>query len=258
MWMTCLWTHDVRGQRSSGDVWCPPTVWNETQSIEMLFRHCVRKVLGFHFYLPWDWSQPERDQGFERDQSPKDDQGGPKLKRKDRCSESVNLQNHWQMYPFLRGDHEGKEKLRVESRLQRRITGTGDHLERPYTLSKPVDGEGLFLYLAVSVHALNAALVREESRIQKSVYCISKRLTEAERNYPRLEKLAYCLLIASKNSAPTSRLIWSMSLLTSIYDKSCKELIFSKGCWNGTLSWVNMLSPITLEKQSRVRPWLIS
>jgi len=47
-------------------------------------------------------------------------------------------------------------------------------------LSKPNDGEDLFLYLAVSSHALSAALVREDSKIQRPVYYISKRLSGVE------------------------------------------------------------------------------
>ena len=66
-------------------------------------------------------------------------------------------------------------------------------------LSKPKDGESLFLYLAVSSHALSAALVREEDKVQWPVYYISKRLAGAELNYSKIEKLVYALLITSKN-----------------------------------------------------------
>lgn len=65
-----------------------------------------------------------------------------------------------------------------------------------------MDDEDLFLYLAVSVHALGVALVLEESRVLRPVYYISKRLKEVEINYPRLEKFTYCLLIASRKLRP--------------------------------------------------------
>ena len=45
-------------------------------------------------------------------------------------------------------------------------------------------------------------MVHEEDRVQKPVYYVSKRLTGAERNYPRIEKLAYCLVIASRKLRP--------------------------------------------------------
>ena len=71
-------------------------------------------------------------------------------------------------------------------------------METPPILSRPGDGEDLLIYLAVSSHALSAALIREDKRIQHPVYYISKRLTGAEMNYSKLEKLAYCLLVASR------------------------------------------------------------
>lgn len=65
------------------------------------------------------------------------------------------------------------------------------HLERPHVLSKPIDHKELYVYLDVSQHAVSASLVRNEDRIQKIVYYGSKRLTGADRNYPKIEKLAY-------------------------------------------------------------------
>ena len=69
-------------------------------------------------------------------------------------------------------------------------------------LSKPKDGEKLFLYLGVSEHALSAALVREEGKMQLPVYYISKRLVDAETRYSQMEKLAYCLVTASRKLRP--------------------------------------------------------
>ncbi|XP_062114519.1 uncharacterized mitochondrial protein AtMg00860-like [Humulus lupulus] len=40
-----------------------------------------------------------------------------------------------------------------------------EHLAQAPILSKPVDGEPLYLYLAVSEHAISAALVREEGKV---------------------------------------------------------------------------------------------
>ena len=44
-----------------------------------------------------------------------------------------------------------------------------DHLQKPPILSTPHDKEDLYLYLAVSPHALSAALVREDEHVQKPV-----------------------------------------------------------------------------------------
>ena len=47
-------------------------------------------------------------------------------------------------------------------------------------LSPFVPGEKLYLYLAVSLHAVSLALIREEGRVQKPVYYTSRALRGAE------------------------------------------------------------------------------
>ena len=65
-------------------------------------------------------------------------------------------------------------------------------------LSPSVMGEELFLYLAVTSHAVSSALIREEGKVQKSVYYTSKALRGAEERYPLIEKLAFALIMASR------------------------------------------------------------
>ncbi|XP_074336646.1 uncharacterized protein LOC141673810 [Apium graveolens] len=65
-------------------------------------------------------------------------------------------------------------------------------------LSKPLDGESLVLYLAVSEYSISAVLVREEDRQQSSVYYVSKLLHDAETRYTSMEKLVYTLILASR------------------------------------------------------------
>ena len=76
------------------------------------------------------------------------------------------------------------------------------HLAEPPIFSKPMSGEPLFLYLAMTENAVSAVLVREEECAKKPVYYISKRLLEAESRYPLIEKLAFCLILASKKLRP--------------------------------------------------------
>ncbi|XP_063939813.1 uncharacterized protein LOC135148496 [Daucus carota subsp. sativus] len=49
------------------------------------------------------------------------------------------------------------------------------YMAEPPLLSKPVDGETLYVYLAVSEKALSAVLVREDRKIQKPVYYVTSR-----------------------------------------------------------------------------------
>ena len=65
-------------------------------------------------------------------------------------------------------------------------------------LSPSMLGEELYLYLAVTPHAVSSALIREEGRVQKPVYYTSKALRGAEGRYLLIEKLTFALIMASK------------------------------------------------------------
>jgi hypothetical protein len=54
------------------------------------------------------------------------------------------------------------------------------------------------LYLAVSPSAVSSTLVREEAGMQKLVYFTSKALHGAEERYPRIEKLAFALVVSAR------------------------------------------------------------
>jgi ribonuclease HI len=69
-------------------------------------------------------------------------------------------------------------------------------------LSRPLEGEILYLYLAVSRTGVSSVLVREESGKQRLVYFTSKVLHGAEERYPRIEKLAYALVISARRLRP--------------------------------------------------------
>ncbi|XP_021621509.1 uncharacterized protein LOC110621543 [Manihot esculenta] len=62
----------------------------------------------------------------------------------------------------------------------------------------PWRGEKLLIYLAALEQAMSALLVREEARIQKSVFWVSKVLKDAEVKYMNIEKLAFTLLLAMR------------------------------------------------------------
>lgn len=63
-------------------------------------------------------------------------------------------------------------------------------------MSKPNDGEQLFVYLAVS-EVGSAVLIWEEEGRQYPIYYASKMLSGAESRYPHLEKLALALVTDS-------------------------------------------------------------
>ena len=76
------------------------------------------------------------------------------------------------------------------------------YLTTPPLLSKPLLGEVLLLYLAVSKHVVSAVLVREEESKQLPIYYVSKALLDAETRYSHLEKLAFALIVAARKLRP--------------------------------------------------------
>ena len=65
---------------------------------------------------------------------------------------------------------------------------------------KPLSGEKLFTYLAVSEHAVSSVLVKEIAGVQEPVYYVSKRLLDVEFRYPQLEQLAIALIVSTRKS----------------------------------------------------------
>ena len=76
------------------------------------------------------------------------------------------------------------------------------YLSSPPLLSPTQPGEELFLYLAVSPATVSATLVREEEKIQRPVYYLSRALHGAEERYPPMEKLAFVLVTAAHKLKP--------------------------------------------------------
>ena len=60
----------------------------------------------------------------------------------------------------------------------------------------------MFLYLAVSATTVNAALIREENKIQLLVYYISQAFQGVEARYLRIEKITFALVVALRKLHP--------------------------------------------------------
>ena len=73
-----------------------------------------------------------------------------------------------------------------------------DYLTTAPLLSPSVQGEELYLYLAVSPHAVSSTLIKKEGKVQKPMYCTSRALRGAEGRYLLIEKLAFALITASR------------------------------------------------------------
>jgi hypothetical protein len=72
-------------------------------------------------------------------------------------------------------------------------------------LNRAVEGEVLFLYLAVSPSALSSVLIWEDQGVQKPVYFTSRALQGANERYPQIKKLALTLIVSSRRLRPYFR-----------------------------------------------------
>ena len=56
--------------------------------------------------------------------------------------------------------------------------------------------------MAISQKAVSSKLIREELKIQKPIYYTSQAFQDAEARYPRIEKLAFALIVALRKLCP--------------------------------------------------------
>ena len=83
--------------------------------------------------------------------------------------------------------------------------------------SKP--REELYLYLAVSPHAVSSALITEEEKVQKLVYYTSKALKGVEEQYMPMEKLAFSLVTVVRKPRP----YFQAHVINNLTDHSLKK-----------------------------------
>ncbi|XP_024028293.1 uncharacterized protein LOC112093654 [Morus notabilis] len=99
--------------------------------------------------------------------------------------------------PFFDTLRESKPFLWTEE-CEQAFQQLKEHIGKPPVLSKPVTGEVLSLYLAVSEHAVSSVLICREKKVQLPVYYTSKRLLDAETRYPQMEELALALVVTAR------------------------------------------------------------
>ncbi|XP_075656371.1 uncharacterized protein LOC142626433 [Castanea sativa] len=95
-----------------------------------------------------------------------------------------------------------KKSFEWTDECQKAFENLKTYLSAPPLLRPSVPGEELFLYLTVSTEAVSATLIREEGKVQKPVYFISRALRGAEERYPPMEKLAFALVTAARKLKP--------------------------------------------------------
>ena len=110
-----------------------------------------------------------------------------------------------------------------------------------------MQGEELYLYLAVSPHAVSSALSREEGKVQKPVYYTSRALRGAERRYPLIEKLAFALITASRKL----RHFFQVYVINVMTDHLLKKAMNKLEAAGRLIQWVVELSEFDIRYQPR-------
>ena len=79
----------------------------------------------------------------------------------------------------------GSKRFEWTDACEQAFQALKEHLGHLPLLSKLIDREKLYLYLNVSKETVNAALVREEEKVQWPIYYVNKRLVDAETRYAK-------------------------------------------------------------------------
>ncbi|KAL8134178.1 hypothetical protein AgCh_009294 [Apium graveolens] len=114
-------------------------------------------------------------------------------------------------------------------------------------LAKPALNEVLYLYLAISESALSAVLVKEELKIQKPVYYVSKILHRAELNYSTIEKFALALVMASRKLRP----YFHAHQIEVLTNQPLRNIIHSPKASGRLIKWAIELGEFDIKYKSR-------
>ncbi|XP_075669875.1 uncharacterized protein LOC142639604 [Castanea sativa] len=121
------------------------------------------------------------------------------------------------------------------------------YLSASSLLSSSMPGEELLLYLAVSSAAVSVALIREEDKVQRPVYFISRALRGAKERYPQMEKLAFALVTAAWKLKP----YFQAHTINVLTDKPLRRAICSPEAAGRLALWAIELNEFDI----RYQPW---
>ena len=121
------------------------------------------------------------------------------------------------------------------------------YLSNPPLLSPSKEGENLYLYLAVSATAISAALIREEGKRQLPVYYVSQAFEGAEFRYPRIEKIAFALIVASRKL----RQYFQVNPILVMTDQPIKNSMNRPEAARRMIQWAIELSQFDIEYHPR-------
>ena len=117
------------------------------------------------------------------------------------------------------------------------------YLSNPPLLSPSKEGEDLFLYLAISVIAVSATLIREENKVQLPVYYVSQAFQGAKARYPCLENITFALIVASRKLCP----YFQANPIIVMMDQPIKKAMNKPEAAGQMVQWAIELSQFDIE-----------
>ena len=103
------------------------------------------------------------------------------------------------------------------------------------------------MYLVVSATAVSAALIQEEGKKQLPVYYVSQAFQGAESKYPRIEKITFTLIIASRKL----RQYFQANPILVMTDQPIKKSINKPEAAGRMVQWAIELSQFDIEYHPR-------
>ena len=82
-------------------------------------------------------------------------------------------------------------------------------------LTKPNTDDELLMYVATTSEAVSLVLIREEGKMQKPIYYISRVLCDAETRYSRIEKVILAIIATIHRLRPYFQ-AYSVKVLTDL------------------------------------------
>ncbi|XP_027177519.1 uncharacterized protein LOC113776533 [Coffea eugenioides] len=146
--------------------------------------------------------------------------------------------------PFFKALRRGPH-FEWTSECQKAFDELKAHIARLPALTSPTQGETLFIYLAVGEEALSAVLVREEDKVQKPVYYVSRALQGAEPRYAAVERYVLALVHAARKL----RSYFQAHPVIVVTDQPLKQILSKPDASGRMMKWAVELSEYDLGYQ---------
>ncbi|KAM2447682.1 hypothetical protein PS1_017988 [Malus domestica] len=104
--------------------------------------------------------------------------------------------------PFFKALKGSKKYITWTDECVEAFKNLKDYMSKALLLFKPEVGDTLIIYLSVSASVVSSVLIRNDGKVERSVYYASKALQDAETRYSNIEKLALALVMFARKLRP--------------------------------------------------------